>query len=39
MKPEYEIFDYKENFDILLKIICYVLIAMWVVDGFKFLPG
>jgi hypothetical protein len=38
MKPEYEVFDYKKNFDILLKIFCYVFIGLWLVDGLKFLP-
>lgn len=40
MKPEhkYEVFDYKENFDKLIKIICAVLIASWLVDGLRFLP-
>lgn len=40
MKPErkYEVFDYKDNFDKLLKIICGVLIASWLVDGLKLLP-
>ncbi len=40
MKPDhkYEVFDYKDNFDKLLKVICIVIIATWLVDGFKFLP-
>ena len=41
MKPEhkYEVFYYKDNFDKLLKVICGVIIAAWLVDGFRFLPG
>lgn len=40
MKPEYqyEVFDYKRNFDILIKILCGVIVASWLVDGLKFLP-
>jgi hypothetical protein len=40
MKPDrkYEVFDYKDNFDKLLKIICGVLFVSWLVDGLKFLP-
>jgi len=38
MKHEYEVFDYKKNFDMLIKIFCYVYIALWLVDGLKFLP-
>lgn len=38
MKPEYEVFDYKKNFDVLLKVICYVIIASWLVDGLRFIP-
>lgn len=37
MKPQYEVFDYKKNFDTLLKVICYVLIFSWLVDGLKFI--
>jgi len=41
MKPDhkYEVFDYKDNVDKLLKVICGVIIASWLVDGFRFLPG
>lgn len=35
---KYEVFDYKENCDKLFKIFCAVLIALWLVDGLKFLP-
>jgi len=40
MKPEYkyEVFDYKENFDKLFKVIVGVIIATWLVEGLKFLP-
>ncbi len=40
MKPDhkYEVFDYKDNFDKLVKVIVGVLIAAWLVDGLKFLP-
>ena len=37
-KHKYEVFDYKDNFDKLLKIICGVLFASWLVDGLKLLP-
>ncbi len=39
MKPEhkYEIFDYKDNFDKLFKVIVFVMVASWLVDGLKFL--
>lgn len=41
MKPDHrnEVFDYKDNFDKLIKIICVVLIVSWLVDGLKFLPN
>jgi hypothetical protein len=38
-KHKYEVFDYKDNFDKLLKIICILWIVMWIIDGLKFLPG
>ena len=40
MKTEhkYEVFDYKENFDKLFKVIVAVIIATWLVDGLRFLP-
>jgi len=39
MKPEhkYEVFDYKDNFDKLFKVIVFVMVASWIVDGLKFL--
>lgn len=37
-KYKYEVFDYKDNFDKLLKIIVCILIAFWLVDGLKFIP-
>ncbi len=37
-KHKYEVFDYKENFDKLIKIIIGVIIASWLVDGLRFLP-
>ena len=39
MKPEhkYEIFDYKDNFDKLFKVIVFVMVVSWLVDGLKFL--
>lgn len=40
MKPDhkYEVFDYKDNFDKLFRVIVGVLIAGWLVDGLRFLP-
>ena len=39
MKPDhkYEVFDYKDNFDKLFKVIVFVMVASWLVDGLKFL--
>lgn len=37
-KHKYEVFDYKDNFDKLLKIICVLLFVSWLVEGLKFLP-
>lgn len=34
---KYEVFDYKENFDKLFKVIVFVIVASWLVDGLKFL--
>lgn len=36
-KHKYEVFDYKDNFDKLFKVIVFVMVASWLVDGLKFL--